>query len=109
MRLSATLQHPNLLPLFDSGDANGLLYDVMPYLDGETRRARMDRERQLPFEDAVRIAIGIAQALAYAHARGVIHRDLKPQNISRCRCCLATSPRRRRCFVGRHFLARYCP
>jgi eukaryotic-like serine/threonine-protein kinase len=81
IKVTATLQHPNLLTLFDSGEANGLLYYVMPMLDGETLRARIKREHQLPVDDAVRIAIGVANALAYAHARDVIHRDLKPENI----------------------------
>jgi eukaryotic-like serine/threonine-protein kinase len=81
IKTTATLQHPNLLPLFDSGEAHGLLYYVMPYVEGETLRARLEREQQLPVDDAVRIATGIANALAYAHARGVIHRDLKPENV----------------------------
>jgi serine/threonine-protein kinase len=81
IKVTATLQHPNLLPLFDSGEANGLLYYVMPYLEGETLRARLERDGQLVLEDAIRIASGIARALAYAHARGVIHRDLKPENV----------------------------
>src|SRR5262249_20121938 len=75
------LQHPNLLPLFDSGEANGLLFYVMPFVDGESLRARLTREKQLPVDDAVRIATAIANALDYAHAHGVIHRDLKPENI----------------------------
>ena len=79
--VTANLQHPNLLPLFDSGEANGLLYYVMPFVDGETLRARLDREKQLPVEDAVQLALAVAGALAYAHANGVIHRDLKPENI----------------------------
>jgi tRNA A-37 threonylcarbamoyl transferase component Bud32 len=81
IKTTATLQHPNLLPLFDSGEAHGLLYYVMPYVEGESLRARLEREQQLPVDDAVRIATGIANALAYAHARGVIHRDLKPENV----------------------------
>ena len=81
IKTTATLQHPNLLPLFDSGEANGLLYYVMPYLEGETLRARLQREQQLPIDDAVRIATGIAHALSYAHARNVVHRDLKPENV----------------------------
>ncbi len=81
IRVTANLQHPNLLPLFDSGGANGHLYYVMPYVEGETLRARLDRERQLPVEEAVRIAIAVGNALDYAHAHGVVHRDLKPENI----------------------------
>jgi serine/threonine-protein kinase len=81
IKVTATLQHPNLLTLIDSGEANGLLYYVMPLLDGETLRARLKREGQLGVDEAVRIAIGIGNALAYAHERGVIHRDLKPENI----------------------------
>ena len=81
IRVTANLQHPNLLPLFDSGEAGGLLFYVMPFVEGETLRARLDREKQLPIDDAVRIATAIASALAYAHERGVIHRDLKPENI----------------------------
>jgi tRNA A-37 threonylcarbamoyl transferase component Bud32 len=81
IKVTATLQHPNLLTLIDSGEANGLLYYVMPLLEGETLRARMTREGQLPVAEAVRITVGIGQALAYAHARGIIHRDLKPENI----------------------------
>ena len=81
IKVTANLQHPNLLPLFDSGATAGLLYYVMPYIEGETLRARLDRETQLPVEDAVRLATLIAGALDYAHARGVIHRDLKPENI----------------------------
>src|SRR5829696_6608944 len=81
IRVTANLQHPNLLPLFDSGEVNGLLYFVMPYVEGETLRHRIDREKQLPLDEAVRIAVAIAGALDYAHERGVIHRDLKPENI----------------------------
>ena len=81
IKVTANLQHPNLLPLFDSGEAEGLLFYVMPFVEGETLRARLEREKQLPVDDAVRIAAAIASALAYAHERGVIHRDLKPENI----------------------------
>jgi hypothetical protein len=81
IRVTANLQHPNLLPLFDSGEAEGLLYYVMPFVEGETLRARLDREQQLPVDEAVRLTSAIAGALAYAHERGVIHRDLKPENI----------------------------
>jgi len=81
IQVTANLQHPNLLPLFDSGDAAGLLYYVMPYVEGESLRARLQREKQLPVDEAVAIAAAIAGALDYAHAHGVIHRDLKPENI----------------------------
>jgi eukaryotic-like serine/threonine-protein kinase len=81
IEVTANLQHPNLLPLFDSGEANGLLFYVMPYVEGESLRHRLEREKQLPVDEAVRIATGIASALEHAHARGVIHRDLKPENI----------------------------
>ncbi len=81
IRVTANLQHPNLLPLFDSGEAGGFLYYVMPYLEGETLRARLERERQLPVDETVRLVGLLANALDYAHAHGVIHRDLKPENI----------------------------
>ncbi|MEO5567904.1 MAG: protein kinase [Gemmatimonadaceae bacterium] len=81
IQVTANLQHPHLLPLFDSGEANGLLFYVMPFVDGETLRERLEREKQLPVDEAVRIAVAIAGALQYAHERGVIHRDLKPENI----------------------------
>jgi Protein kinase domain len=81
IQVTANLQHPNLLPLFDSGEADGLLFYVMPYVEGESLRQRIDREKQLPVDEAVRIATAIASALDYAHARGVIHRDLKPENV----------------------------
>ncbi len=81
IRVTAHLQHPNLLPLFDSGEAGGLLFYVMPYVEGESLRARLDREKQLPIDDALRITTAVAMALDYAHRHGVIHRDLKPENI----------------------------
>jgi Tol biopolymer transport system component/tRNA A-37 threonylcarbamoyl transferase component Bud32 len=81
IRVTANLHHPNLLPLFDSGEAEGRLFYVMPYVEGESLRARLERERQLPIEDALRIAVAVAGALEYAHSQGVIHRDLKPENI----------------------------
>jgi serine/threonine-protein kinase len=81
IELTANLQHPHILPLFDSGSAAGLLYYVMPYVDGETLRARLERERQLPVADALRIAAEVADALDYAHRRGVVHRDVKPENV----------------------------
>jgi len=81
IRLLARLQHPHILPLHDSGHVGALLYYLMPYVSGETLRARMSRERQLPVDAAVRVAAEVADALAYAHAQGVIHRDIKPENI----------------------------
>jgi serine/threonine protein kinase len=81
IKVTANLQHPNLLPLFDSGEANGLLFYVMPFVEGETLRARLEREKQLPVDEAVRFAVAIAGALEYAHQQGVYHRDLKPENI----------------------------
>ncbi len=81
IKVTANLQHPNLLPLFDSGETSGLLYYVMPYVERETLRTRMTRERQLPVDETVRLTALLAGALDYAHARGVIHRDLKPENI----------------------------
>jgi serine/threonine-protein kinase len=81
IKVTANLQHPNLLPLFDSGEADELLYYVMPYIEGETLRERLQREQQLPVDETVRLVALIAGALDFAHARGVIHRDLKPENI----------------------------
>ncbi len=81
IELTANLQHPHILPLFDSGEAGGLLYYVMPYVEGETLRTRLLRERQLSIPDAIRIAREVADALAYAHAHGVVHRDVKPENV----------------------------
>src|SRR3954469_887942 len=75
IRVTAALQHPNLLPLFDSGEAEGLLFYVMPFVDGESLRARLEREQQLPIDEAVRLAVAIAGALDHAHRHGVIHRD----------------------------------
>ena len=78
---TAALQHPHILPLFDSGEADGFLYYVMPFIDGETLRAKLDRETQLGVAEAVKIAKDVADALQYAHEHGVIHRDIKPENI----------------------------
>ena len=77
----ARLNHPHILPLFDSGEANGLLFYVMPFIPGESLRDRLTREKQLPVEDSVRIAREVASALNYAHRQGIIHRDIKPENI----------------------------
>src|SRR5262245_55916244 len=79
--IAASLVHPNVIPLHDSGSAGGMLYYVMPYVEGESLRARLIREGQLRIEDAVRIAGDVAAALDYAHARGIVHRDVKPENI----------------------------
>ena len=81
IKTTANLQHPHILPLFDSGNAGGYLYYVMPYIDGETLRDKLDREKQLGVEESVRIARDVADALDYAHRHGVIHRDIKPANI----------------------------
>jgi eukaryotic-like serine/threonine-protein kinase len=81
IKTTAGLQHPHILPLFDSGAADNLLYYVMPYVEGETLRQRLLRERQLPVADAVRIASEAADALEYAHQHGIVHRDIKPENI----------------------------
>jgi serine/threonine-protein kinase len=81
IRTTANLQHPHVLPLHDSGEADGLLFYVMPFIEGETLRDRLDREHQLPVDEAVRIATNVAEALDYAHRHGVIHRDIKPANI----------------------------
>jgi len=81
IKTTANLQHPHILPLFDSGTAGSFLYYVMPYIEGETLRGKLDRETQLGIDDAVRIAREVADALDYAHQHGVIHRDIKPENI----------------------------
>ena len=81
IKTTAALQHPHILPLFDSGEADGFLYYVMPFIDGETLRAKLDRETQLGVEESVKIARDVADALQYAHDHGVIHRDIKPENI----------------------------
>jgi serine/threonine-protein kinase len=79
--IAAKLSHPHILPLYDSGNAEGSLYYVMPYVKGESLRVRLDRETQLPVDEALVIARDVAAALAHAHARHVIHRDVKPENI----------------------------
>src|SRR5687767_5144887 len=78
---TAALQHPHILPLFDSGESDGFLYYVMPFVEGETLRQKLDRETQVGIDEAVRIATAVADALDYAHRHGVIHRDIKPENI----------------------------
>jgi serine/threonine-protein kinase len=81
IQLTARLQHPHILPVLDSGDADGLLWYTMPYVEGESLRARLLSERQLPLDDAIRICCDLLAALSYAHAHGVVHRDIKPENI----------------------------
>ena len=81
IKLTANLQHPHILPLFDSGEADSYLFYVMPFIEGETLRDRLNREKQLPVGEAVQLAGEIASALDYAHRHGVVHRDIKPENI----------------------------
>ena len=81
IRTTANLRHPHILPLYDSGDAGGALFYVMPFIEGESLRDRLNRERRIPIEAALRIAREVADALGYAHGRGIIHRDIKPENI----------------------------
>src|SRR6185369_7062948 len=81
IKLAAALQHPHVLPLFDSGDANGLLFYVIPFVDGISLRQRLVREGELPVSDAARILRDVADALSEAHKHGIVHRDLKPENV----------------------------
>jgi serine/threonine-protein kinase len=81
IEISAKLHHPHVLPLYDSGDADGFLYYVMPYVEGESLRDRLDRDKQLAIDDALQVAREVADALSYAHSHGAIHRDIKPENI----------------------------
>jgi serine/threonine protein kinase len=81
IRLTARLQHPHILPLLDSGEANRRLWYAMPYVDGESLRQRLSREAPLPLDEALEITRQVAAALAYAHRLGVVHRDIKPENI----------------------------
>src|SRR5256885_8111770 len=81
IQIAAKLHHPHILPLYDSGAAGELLYYVMPYVEGESLRQRLERERQLPVEEALAITRQVAGALAYAHRNDVVHRDIKPENI----------------------------
>jgi TolB-like protein len=81
IELATRMNHPHILPIYDSGEAEGELYYVMPYVAGESLRARLFRERQLPLDEALRIAAEVASALDYSHRHGIIHRDIKPENI----------------------------
>ena len=81
IKTTAAMSHPHILPLFDSGEADGFLFYVMPYIEGETIREKLNRETQFGVDEAVRIAREVADALDYAHRHGVIHRDIKPENI----------------------------
>jgi len=81
IQVAARLTHPHILPMLDSGEAGGLLFYTMPFVEGETLRQRLEREKQLPLEDTLRIAREVAGALDHAHRQGVVHRDVKPENI----------------------------
>ena len=81
VQIAAQLNHPHILPMHDSGEADGLLYYVMPYVEGETLKEKLERDGAMPMDDALRLAREIAEALAYAHKRGIVHRDIKPANI----------------------------
>jgi Tol biopolymer transport system component len=81
IKVTAQLRHPHILPLFDSGEAAGLLWYTMPYVEGESLRQRLARDQRIPLPDALRIAVNVLSALTYAHQRGIVHRDIKPENI----------------------------
>jgi Tol biopolymer transport system component/tRNA A-37 threonylcarbamoyl transferase component Bud32 len=81
IRIAANLTHPHILPLHDSGETDGFLYYVMPFIDGQTLRERIDKEGELPVSEVVRIVRGVIDALAFAHSKGVVHRDIKPDNV----------------------------
>ncbi len=81
IKTTANLQHPHILPLFESGEADGFVFYVMPLVEGESLRERIDREKQLGVDDALAITQKVANALDYAHGNGVVHRDIKPGNI----------------------------
>ncbi len=79
--IATSLTHPHILTLYDSGEANGLLFYVMPFIEGESLRQRIDREKQMPIDQALRVTAEVASALGYAHRKGIVHRDIKPENI----------------------------
>ncbi|MDP3772762.1 MAG: serine/threonine-protein kinase, partial [Gemmatimonadales bacterium] len=81
IKLTGRLNHPHILPLHDSGEADGFLFYVMPFVEGESLRDRLEREKQLPIEDALQISREVADALSYAHSHDIVHRDIKPENI----------------------------
>ncbi|HEX6407356.1 MAG TPA: serine/threonine-protein kinase, partial [Gemmatimonadales bacterium] len=81
IEIAAQFNHPHIVPVYDSGEAQGLLYYVMPYVVGESLRRRLSRQVHLPIDEAVEIACEVANALGYAHAQGIVHRDIKPENI----------------------------
>jgi serine/threonine-protein kinase len=81
IKIAAQLHHPHILPLHDSGEADGFLYYVMPYEEGQSLRERLEREGELPVVEAVRLLRDVVDALAHAHERGVVHRDIKPDNV----------------------------
>jgi len=81
VEFAGQLSHPHILPMYDSGEMDGLLFYVMPYVEGESVSARIKRDQQLPVEEAIRLCREVADALAYAHGRGIIHRDIKPANV----------------------------
>jgi serine/threonine-protein kinase len=81
MGIAASLAHPGIVPLIDSGRDGALLYYVMPFVEGESLHARLERERRLPLDDALRVVHDVAEALGYAHGHGILHRDVKPDNI----------------------------
>jgi len=81
IEIAGTMAHPHIVPLYDSGNASGVLYYIMPYVQGESLHERLDREKRLSLEDALQITHDVAAALGYAHGRGVLHRDVKPENI----------------------------
>ena len=81
IEIAANLTHPHIVPLYDSGEADGFLYYVLPYIEGESLRERLNREKQLPIEEGLRIACEVAAALSYAHSVGLVHRDIKPENV----------------------------